>query len=123
MASLSVPVLIGPPVVAANEWSKKQKWIGASIVPDEVPVIRNAWGPLIDTLVATNWLVEYDVPTSDGVVPTLAINYVLRSSRVQIAEYLQNREKEYATVPSVAAKYRGSRLFTEKIIAEGRCLD
>lgn len=87
-------LVLGKAVARASAWEKKQKWVGASIVPSDLPDIRIAFPGLLEQLVEEGYLVDYDVPTEDGLVATLAINCVTSGHSDHILRLVRDREQQ-----------------------------
>jgi len=112
------PVLIGGAVVEAMAWEKMQKWIGASIEPNQLRHLRSEMGTVMDDLVNNHSLLEWEVPTAHGLVCTLAVNFVYESAAHYLLEQLTKGEKQSQNL-EVRAKYIASRLFAEQVIRDG----
>jgi hypothetical protein len=112
----TVPLLIGRGVVEAYQWEQSQKWVGASLVPDNISILLEEQSDLVTKLISNGYIVEYDVPTKDGIQRSFAINYVTQGHAEPIYEYFSTREKT-SSMP-VSPKYRASRIFVEKMIDE-----
>ena len=108
------PLLVGKAVVTAYDWERSQKWVGISIDPSSVDQLRNQHPESLAELRQRNDLVEWDVPTSQGLVRTLAVNFVCKGSAQEIMACLKQAEQN-ATDPDVKAKYLASRRFTESV--------
>ena len=115
------PVLIGGAVVEAMAWEKMQKWIGASIEPNQLLHLRSEMGTVMDDLVKNHSLLEWDVPTAHGLVRTLALNFVPKSHQSRTDYLLQELRKGEDQAPNleVRAKYIATRLFAEQVIQDG----
>ncbi|MBU1754518.1 hypothetical protein KKG56_11830 [bacterium] len=125
LPNLKLPVILGRPVVEAHEWEKSQKWIGASLVPGTEELIKKKNPKLLDELLSEHYLIPWDVPTTHGLVSTLALNYVGNNKSVAdiLHQALCKAEEEAkeaediseAEKLSIEAKYKAARLFVEHI--------
>jgi len=115
------PVLIGSAVVEAMAWEKMQKWVGASIDPNQLQHLRSEMGMVMDDLVNRHYLREWDVPTAHGLVRTLALNFVPKSHESRVDYLLRELRKGEDQAPNleVRAKYVASRLFAEQVVRDG----
>jgi len=105
-------IFLGKAISVAYKWEQKQKWVGASICPDLVE------GSMPDTLdfkplTERKLLVNWDVPTSDGIVSTLAVNFVTQETSATI---LANLQTEYDRCePAIKPKYYAAICFVRHI--------
>jgi len=111
------PVLIGGAVVEAMAWEKMQKWIGASIEPNQLQYLRSQMGTVVDDLVSRHYLREWDVPTVHGLVRTLAVNFVYEKHADYLLREFRRGENQAPNL-EVRAKYIASRLFAEQVIRD-----
>lgn len=97
-------IFLGKAISSAYKWEQKQKWIGVSICPS---LIATPNMPIFLNLIEKKLLVNWEVPTSDGIVKTLAVNFVTRETAELILSNLQAefdfcdtdiKPKYYATI-------------------------
>jgi hypothetical protein len=115
---IEVSVVLGEPIVKASKWERNQKWVGASLVPGSLAGIPSEWRRALDNLQKANLLIEWNVPTSEGLVRTSAVNYVSGMSADILLKVL-NESVERAAHPRVAAKYLAAREFVSHIKDSG----
>lgn len=118
----SFHVLLGKAVVDAYEWEKKQKWVGASFSPTSAETFAQCQPRLLHLLREKSVLVDYPVPTDDGPIQTLALNFVTTFNHESLHRQIEALEKS-ANDPAVKAKYSASRAFVEFIMDRSLATD
>lgn len=105
-------IIIGKPIIDAFKWESSQKWLGASLVPEHIELMKNKLPLLLGNLVDNNYLIEYDVPTSEGIRKSLAVNFVTESHAEYLSEAILRKEKS-CKESNHLAKYYATRLFVD----------
>lgn len=122
LREIMFPMVAGKAVVDAYEWERKQKWVGASLSPSSVESLRKPLDPaaaqVLDKLVARNDLIEWDVPTSHGLIKTFAVNFLDKRYGNSIIEILENTIAKCADL-SIKAKYLASARFARHVAEKG----
>lgn len=105
------PIIVGQAVVDAHIWEESQKWLGGSIDPSSYKFLNSNMSDLINELIAQNYLVLYDVPTTHGIITTFAINFNLKGHYDTLVQLLERKEFDSKEYLEVSAKYMAAKKF------------
>jgi hypothetical protein len=106
-------IITGRGVVTVHQWQEKQKWLGASFDPDTYLFFKNHKQSFVDELLTEKLIVEYTVPTNDGVIPTYAINFNCKDSYKFLCEQLDTHKRRFEKNERTYAKYVATREFLD----------
>ncbi|MCL2590235.1 MAG: hypothetical protein FWD67_04965 [Betaproteobacteria bacterium] len=106
-------VVVGEAAVRAHEWEECQKWVGASFDPNTTDIMRTDedTAVLLDFLKEDKLIIEYDVPTKDGLITTYAINFNIEGEFELLYNSLLFAEKMFEDNRELLAKYKGTKNF------------
>ena len=105
-------IFLGKAISSAYKWEQKQKWIGVSICPNLIESPTSGMPNFAD-LIEKKLLVNWDVPTSDGIERTLAVNFVTIETAELILSNLQAELEKSG--PTVKPKYYATLCFVRHI--------
>lgn len=107
-------IAVGPTIIDAHLWERKQNWIGISVEPNSVEVLRNDRSLEFDDALSKNLLTPWDVPTKSGLIHTYAVNFVQEEKCGRLLEVLKDCRENSASA-SIGAKYYATQKFVEHI--------
>lgn len=115
------PVVLGKPFVQAIAWERHQKWIGASIDPESRAALDEAHPGLLLGLCQKGYLIDWDVPTRNGLVQALAVNYCFKGRAERLLGRLESAERRerQAGRLGVVAKYLAAIRFLTFALKNG----
>lgn len=97
-ANDSFDILLGSAVASAVSWEKKQKWFGVSTDREfERAVLTSELRSQLGEFKKKNYLIEYDVPTDEGLIKTLAVNFIQESCIKKIKDVAGGKIDFYKT--------------------------
>ena len=71
----------------------------------------------IKKIMADNLLIEYDVPTKNGIFKTYAINFISKDNKNKIISIIEQELLNYKDQLNIYTKYYSTKKFVEYIIS------
>lgn len=110
--------IIGKPIVSTYQWERLQNWIGISIPYNDISNVTNDLPECeIKKIMADNLLIEYDVPTKNGIFKTYAINFISKDNKNKIISIIEQELLNYKDQLNIYTKYYSTKKFVEYIIS------
>ncbi len=110
--------IIGKPIVSTYQWERLQNWIGISIPYNDISnVIKDLPKSEIEKIIADNLLIEYDVPTKNGIFKTYAINFVSKDNKNKILNIIEQELLNYKDQLNIYTKYYSTKKFVEFVMS------
>ncbi len=110
--------IIGKPIVSTYRWERLQNWIGISIPYNDISnVMNNLPKSEIEKIMDNNLLIEYDIPSKNGVFKTYAVNFISSDNKNKIMDIIEQELLNYKDKMNIYTKYYSTKNFVKHVVS------